>query len=74
MQARLEVDDLVAGDLAALALGLDRVLDRRDELARDAAADDLVGELDARARGRSGSKIIFTSANWPEPPDCFLCV
>ena len=29
-QARLEVDDLVAGDLAALALGADRVLDRRE--------------------------------------------
>ena len=26
-EARLEVDDLVAGDLAALALGYDRVLD-----------------------------------------------
>src|SRR5690606_20108940 len=49
-ETRLEVDDLVAGNLTALALGLDRVLDRRDELARDAAADDLVGELHARAR------------------------
>ena len=22
----------------------------------------------------SGSKVIFTSAYWPEPPVCFLCV
>ena len=24
--------------------------------------------------GGSGSKSIVTSANWPEPPVCFLCV
>ena len=29
-QTRLEVDDFVAGDLAALAFGDDRVLDRRE--------------------------------------------
>ena len=50
-EARFEVDDLVAGDLAALALGFDRVLDRGNELARNTAADDFVGELDAGARG-----------------------
>ena len=49
-QAGLEVDDFIAGDLALARLDLDRVLDRRDVLARHAATDDLVGEHDARTR------------------------
>jgi hypothetical protein len=72
-QARLEVDDFVAGHLAAHGFRADRVFDRGNELARHAATHDFVGELDAAA-GSSGSNTIFTSANWPEPPDCFLCV
>ena len=31
-------------------------------------------ELDARSLRSFGSKAIFTSAYWPEPPDCFLWV
>ena len=54
--ARLEVDHLVAGDLAALATRSRSLLDRRDVLARDAAADDLVGELDAGARRRAARR------------------
>src|SRR5690606_21531118 len=48
--ARLEVDDLVARHLAALGFALDAELHPRDEVARNASADDLVGELHAGAR------------------------
>src|SRR5690606_29760715 len=50
-QPGAEVDDLVAGDLTALAFAFDRLLHGGNVLARDAAADDLVGELDAAAFG-----------------------
>ena len=48
-QARLEVDDFVTGHLALAAFGADGMFDCRDVFARNAATDDLVGELDAGA-------------------------
>src|SRR4051812_4304692 len=48
-QSRAEVDYLVARDLAPLVLALDRLLDGWNVFARNATADDLVGELHAAA-------------------------
>ena len=45
-----DVDHRVAGADAALHLGAHALLDRGDELPRHRAADDLVDELEARAR------------------------
>jgi hypothetical protein len=50
---------------------LDTLLDGRDELARDRAADYRVLELEAEPRG-SGETSILASPNCPRPPVCFL--
>src|SRR5215467_2736491 len=47
-----DVDDRIARDDALLHLGPDALLNRRDELARDHATDDLVDELETAARGQ----------------------
>ncbi len=47
-----QVDHRVAGDQAALHLGADALLDRRDVVVRHRAADDLVDELEAGAAGQ----------------------
>src|SRR5690606_6992462 len=48
-EARPEVHDLVARDRTTSRLAFDGLLHGRDVLARNAAADDLVRELDAAA-------------------------
>ena len=64
----LEVDDGVAGEIAAGGGLDDALLDGGDEVAGDGAAEDFVGELEAAAAGQ-GSMRILQSPNWPWPPD-----
>ena len=49
----------------------DTFFDRRDELAGDGPADDLVVELKPSPRA-NGSTLRCTTAYWPCPPVCFL--
>ena len=52
VEGRLEVDQRVAGEHALGRRLADALLDAREEPARHRPADDLLGELDARARAR----------------------
>ena len=66
-----EVDDRVAGEIAAGGGLDDTFFDGGDEVAGDGAAEGFVGELEAGAAGL-GSMRILQSPNWPWPPVCFL--
>ena len=68
------VDDRVAVDAAAGHRLLDALGHGGDVAAADRAADDLVDELEALASLERLDLGCVATANWPWPPDCFLCL
>ena len=68
-QRDLDVDDGKPARTPRAIASRDALLDRRDELLRDDAADDVVLEDEARARRARARRRSTTWPYWPRPPD-----
>ncbi len=72
-QLHFEVDDREADQRSGLRRFAHALFDRRDIFLGNVAALDVVGEDKARTALARVTEMRI-SANWPEPPDCFLWV
>ncbi len=74
VEPHLDVDDRVAGEEALGQQLADALLDRRDEVPRDDAADDRRPRTRSRCRAAAARARARQSPYWPWPPVCFLCL